>query len=38
MKKKLKALMSEAADQVKVSTFHSFAHEIISTKGVITLL
>jgi DNA helicase-2/ATP-dependent DNA helicase PcrA len=29
MKKKLKALMGEAADQVKVSTFHSFAHEII---------
>jgi len=29
MKKKLKALMGEAADQVKVTTFHSFAHEII---------
>ena len=30
MKKKLKVLMGEAADQVKVSTFHSFAHEIIT--------
>jgi DNA helicase-2/ATP-dependent DNA helicase PcrA len=29
MKKKLRGLMGEAADQVKVSTFHSFAHEII---------
>jgi DNA helicase-2/ATP-dependent DNA helicase PcrA len=29
MKKKLKSLMGDAADQVKVSTFHSFAHEII---------
>ena len=29
MKKKLKASMGEAADQVKVSTFHSFAHDII---------
>jgi DNA helicase-2/ATP-dependent DNA helicase PcrA len=29
MKKKLKSLMGEAADQVKVTTFHSFAHEII---------
>ena len=29
MKRKLNALMGEAADQVKVTTFHSFAHEII---------
>lgn len=29
MKKKLKGLMGESADQVKVSTFHSFAHDII---------
>jgi DNA helicase-2/ATP-dependent DNA helicase PcrA len=29
MKKKLKSLMGDAADQVKVSTFHSFADEII---------
>ena len=29
MKNKLKSLMGEAADQVKVTTFHSFAHEII---------
>ena len=29
MKKKLKGLMGDAADQVKVSTFHSFAHDII---------
>ena len=29
MKKKLKSLMGDAADQVKVTTFHSFAHEII---------
>lgn len=29
MRKKLKGLMGEAADQVKVSTFHSFAHDII---------
>jgi DNA helicase-2/ATP-dependent DNA helicase PcrA len=29
MKKKLKGLIGETADQVKVSTFHSFAHDII---------
>lgn len=29
MKKKLRDLMGSAADQVKVSTFHSFAHDII---------
>ena len=29
MKKKLRGLMGSAADQVKVSTFHSFAHDII---------
>ncbi len=29
MKEKLRSLMGEAADQVKVSTFHSYAHEII---------
>lgn len=29
MRKKLKSLMGETADQVKVSTFHSFAHDII---------
>jgi DNA helicase II / ATP-dependent DNA helicase PcrA len=29
MKKKLKTLMGEAAVQVKVATFHSFAHDII---------
>ena len=29
MKRKLKGLMGSAADEVKVSTFHSFAHDII---------
>jgi len=29
MKKKLRNLMGEEAEQVKVSTFHSFAHDII---------
>jgi DNA helicase-2/ATP-dependent DNA helicase PcrA len=29
MKKKLMGLMGEVAEQVKVSTFHSFAHDII---------
>jgi DNA helicase-2/ATP-dependent DNA helicase PcrA len=29
MKKKIKALMGEEAEKVKVSTFHSFAHDII---------
>lgn len=29
MRKKLKGLLGDAADQVKVSTFHSFAHDII---------
>lgn len=29
MRKKLKALMGEVADQVKISTFHSFAHDVI---------
>ena len=29
MRKKLRSLMGEEAEQVKVSTFHSFAHDII---------
>jgi DNA helicase-2/ATP-dependent DNA helicase PcrA len=29
MKNKLRSLMGEDAEQVKVSTFHSFAHDII---------
>lgn len=30
MKKKLRSLMGDASDKVKVSTFHSFAHDIIN--------
>lgn len=29
MRKKLRGLMGDVADQIKVSTFHSFAHDII---------
>ena len=29
MRQKLRGLMSESADEVKISTFHSFAHDII---------
>jgi DNA helicase-2/ATP-dependent DNA helicase PcrA len=35
MRQKLKGLMGDDADQVKVSTFHSFAHDIIIENQVV---